>query len=535
MAHLLYPESSGQEKEKNIVGYKHIEDRLTPELIFAFVEPIGGGAEMAINVLNYELKKEKFKYEINYISVSDIITKEMEKNNLKITELSEPVAKIKKLSDEARRINTLQLAGSQLRKKFKNDFLAKKVMQQISDYRMKNSGITKIDDIAARAEPLRVVHIVKSLKNKSEYDLLKAVYGNMLFLIAVSGSFSQQKKNYSSKHVGMHLSQNVEEEFVALSAIDQDEGVENGQQVSDVFHKADIFLNNNTQDIQEELSRFLGLLFGQIISSPTFYETMMFEAFASSLRSCCLSRQVGAAIASRSQELISTGWNDVPAFNGGLATDNNPIAKQTLCKEIGACNSNENINKLLIRVFRAFEDAGLLGSFSEENIEKLAPRLTKKMGLSDLIEFSRAIHAEMEAILSAARTAKQGLIGGTIFVTTYPCENCVKHILAAGLHRVVYIEPYPKSRAKAFFPECVVDENSGEEMASKLVFTQFTGISPQAYVGLFKNSFPRKNKQTGLHTLCGDEAMPITHVFLDSFTLYESQIVKKIGEEVKSD
>ncbi len=533
MAQTLYPELSVQ--EKNIVGYKHIEDRLTPELIFAFVEPIGGGAELAINALKFELQKEKFNYKINYISVSDVITKEAEKNNFKLGELSEKVATIKGLSGEARRVNTLQLAGSYLRKKFKNDFLAKKVMQKISEYRVENNGITMVEGSIARAEPLRVVHIIKSLKNKSEYDLLKAVYGNMFFLIAVSGSFSQQKKNYSSRHAGMHLHQNIDEEFIALSAIDQDEGVDNGQQVRDVFYKADIFLNNNTQDIQEELSRFLGLLFGQIISSPTFYETMMFEAFASSLKSCCLSRQVGAAIASDAKELISTGWNDVPAYDGGLATDSNPIAKQTLCKEIGGCNSNENINKLLIRVFRALEGEGLLASFSAENIEKHAPKLTKSMGLSELIEFSRAIHAEMEAILSAARTAKQGLIGGTIFVTTYPCDNCVKHILAAGLHRVVYIEPYPKSRAKAFFPECVVDENSGEETANRLVFTQFTGISPQAYIGLFKCNSSRKNKQTGVYTPCGDAAMPITNVFLDSFTLYEAQIVKKIEEEVKSD
>lgn len=534
MAQTLYPELSGQGKEKNVVGYKHIEDRLTPELIFAFVEPIGGGAEVAISALQLELQKEKFKYEINYISVSNIITKEAERNNLKINEYSESIANIKGLSDEAKRVHTLQLAGNELRKRFKNDFLAKKIMQKISEYRIENNGITMVEGSIARSEPLRVVHIIKSIKNKSEYDLLKAVYGNMFFLIAVSGSFSQQKKNYSSRRAGM-TPQNVDEEFFALSAIDQDEGVDNGQQVRDVFYKADIFLNNKSRDVQEEVSRFLGLLFGQIISSPTFYEAMMFEAFASSLKSCCLSRQVGAAIANDAKELISTGWNDVPAYAGGLATDNNPIAKQTLCKEIGGCNSNDNINKLLIKIFRALESEGLLAPFSDENIEKNASKLTKKMGLSELIEFSRAIHAEMEAILSAARTAKQGLLGGTIFVTTYPCDNCVKHILAAGLHRVVYIEPYPKSRAKVFFSDCVVDENSGEEKENKLVFTQFTGISPQAYVVLFKCSSSRKNKQTGIYTPCGDAAMPITNVFLDSFTLYEAQIVKKIEEEAKSD
>src|SRR3974377_740241 len=54
----------------------------------------------------------------------------------------------------------------------------------------------------------------------------------------------------------------------------------------------------------------------------------------------------------------------------------------------------------------------------------------------NLIEFSRAVHAEMEAIISVARTGKAGLMGGTIFSTTFPCHNCARHIVAAGIKRV---------------------------------------------------------------------------------------------------
>ena len=60
------------------------------------------------------------------------------------------------------------------------------------------------------------------------------------------------------------------------------------------------------------------------------------------------------------------------------------------------------------------------------------------------------VHAEMEALLSCARSGVSP-VGGTLYSTTFPCHNCAKHIVAAGLRRVVYVEPYPKSRAVEFF------------------------------------------------------------------------------------
>ncbi|MDN3612645.1 hypothetical protein QWZ16_23945 [Vibrio ostreicida] len=29
-------------------------------------------------------------------------------------------------------------------------------------------------------------------------------------------------------------------------------------------------------------------------------------------------------------------------------------------------------------------------------------------------------------------------------VRLFPCHNCAKHIVASGIKRVVYVEPYPK-------------------------------------------------------------------------------------------
>ena len=34
-----------------------------------------------------------------------------------------------------------------------------------------------------------------------------------------------------------------------------------------------------------------------------------------------------------------------------------------------------------------------------------------------------------------------------MFVTTFPCHYCARHIVSAGIDEVQYIEPYPKSQA----------------------------------------------------------------------------------------
>lgn len=52
-------------------------------------------------------------------------------------------------------------------------------------------------------------------------------------------------------------------------------------------------------------------------------------------------------------------------------------------------------------------------------------------------EDCRAIHSEIDAICNAAATGTS-TIGGTIFITRYPCEGCAKAIIAAGIRQVYY-------------------------------------------------------------------------------------------------
>jgi deoxycytidylate deaminase len=100
-------------------------------------------------------------------------------------------------------------------------------------------------------------------------------------------------------------------------------------------------------------------------------------------------------------------------------------------------------------------DAGLLtktveskGSMEKKVSYVRGKKLIKDSQLMDILEFGRMIHAEMSAISDAARLGRETK-ATILFSTTFPCHICAKHIVSAGIGRVVFLEPYPKSYAES--------------------------------------------------------------------------------------
>lgn len=130
---------------------------------------------------------------------------------------------------------------------------------------------------------------------------------------------------------------------------------------------------------------------------------------------------------------------------------------------------------------------------AKEKLETSSP-------LRDITEYGRAVHAEMEALLAGARTARSP-VGGTLYTTTFPCHNCDRHVIAAGLGRVVYIEPYPKSKAGELHGDAIhLAERAEEENPERRVrFEPFIGVGPRRYVDLFSTRFgsgePKRRKE----------------------------------------
>jgi dCMP deaminase len=51
------------------------------------------------------------------------------------------------------------------------------------------------------------------------------------------------------------------------------------------------------------------------------------------------------------------------------------------------------------------------------------------------------VHAEQNAVADAARRGVS-VEGSTAYVTHYPCINCAKILLAAGIRRILYLKDY---------------------------------------------------------------------------------------------
>lgn len=121
--------------------------------------------------------------------------------------------------------------------------------------------------------------------------------------------------------------------------------------------------------------------------------------------SSCLRRKVGAII-TLNRRVVATGYNGAPA---GVAS----------CKELNRClrtnaKSGENLNECV------------------------------------------AVHAEINAI---AQCSKYGMPiqGADIYITTYPCINCIKMIIASGIKRVFYKEEYNSPLTKQLAEEANVE------------------------------------------------------------------------------
>ena len=339
--------------------------------------------------------------------------------------------------------------------------------------------------------------IIDSLKRTEEVEKLRLIYPSGFVLMGIHAKESRRLQHLTND-LGISL-----EKAQALIQRDSDESkVLHGQRVNKTFHLADFFVEVTKDDwLRNDIQRIVELWFGNPFITPTFDEHAMFLAFAAALRSADLSRQVGAVVA-RDSQILATGANECPKAGGGQYW---PVRQPDGCisdvpngrdcmREDGDSNRAEQ-NRIIKRIVKE----GQKVEFGLDS-DKLG-KLLRSSSIRDLTEFGRVVHAEMEALLSCARNGVT-TGGATIYCTTFPCHNCAKHIIVAGLDRVVYVEPYPKSKALDFHDDSIA--TGDEEESKKLVkFEPFVGIGPRRFFDLFSmnlgSSYPlvRKDNESG--------------------------------------
>jgi deoxycytidylate deaminase len=417
------------------------------ELVIGLIAAAGTDLESFERLLGDHLAK--FRFEHNSIRLSRFLTA-IEPDSLGVVVRERP---------EGERLRSYMDAGDSLRQRTgRADILALYAVSAISQSRSDE-----------RPAFLHRAHILRSLKHPDEVQALRRIYGDGFFLIGV----------YSSEEDRLRFlidDKNIPEDLARkLIQRDQDEAAPFGQRTRDAFQLADVFINLQRNQ-KEDLWRFLDLLFGSPYVSPTPDENAMFMAYSSSLRSASLSRQVGAVVTSAKGELIAVGSNDVPSFGGGLYWDGPGDQRDHVW---GFDSNDRQRNEIVLDVMKRLRATDAVVPDGE--LLQEGKRLLAGSPLMDLTEYGRAVHAEMEALLSCARSGVTPR-GGTLYSTTFPCHNCAKHIIAAGLKRVVYVEPYPKSKAELLHSDSLAVEKQAD---GKVLFEPFVGVAARRYFDLF--------------------------------------------------
>lgn len=288
--------------------------------------------------------------------------------------------------------------------------------------------------------------------------------------------------------------------------------------------------------------RYVDLIFSSKIRTPTRDETAMYEAVAASVNSACLSRQVGASILSKDGELIAVGWNDVPKFGGGLYREDDQHTYNTSESRFlnhdhrcflwkgGVCHNEDKRKSIINDICEKLYNSSIVKrGISKKDIEDIL----EGNGVDSLIEFSRSIHAEMEALISVAREGKNSLVGARLFTNTYPCHNCARHIVAAGVSEVLYIEPYRKSLAIELHSDSITENPKDSNINEKVLFRQYDGVSPKNYLKLFKSVNERK--RDGKVTKKNPKTLiPLFNVPLDAMIDYELLTVDRLAKKEQS-
>lgn len=481
-----------------------------PELIFALVGAVGTDLNKIQEIL--ENKLLKVSYTSNTIKISGLIADTQVGKHLK----SAPP------TFEDDRINSFMDAGDSFRKFHKNgDAVIRLGISKIIETRPKQEN---------KSQPIpQKAYILNSLKHPSEIKTLRTIYGDALFVISVYEPKIKRKENLAKSIMHSHEKINHDGYYTsAEKLIKRDEKEANndlGQNVRDTFPMGDVFINaaGRKESIKNQISRFIELIFGNPFITPTIDEYGMYHAFSIALRSSDLSRQVGALITTGEGEFLASGSNEVPKAGGNSIWEGPNYNKDCDYRDFQeGFDSNARIkNDIFDEIFEQLKKHNWL---SKEKQKLVVNELTKQalmkkstsqksgplcsVRASSLLEFGKVVHAEMSAITEAARLGIP-IKNSQLYCTTFPCHMCARHIIASGIKKIIYIEPYPKSMTKELYKKSVNVDHDDEHDDDAVLFYSFVGISPERYMHFFKMKSDRKTYNGTVQKWTPKNARPV--------------------------
>jgi deoxycytidylate deaminase len=478
------------------------------ELVIAFVRPIGAEVDPIIDAVRSNLATAGYGSEV--IHLADLLTQVDVRGYLRTTPAHVRYRTHMDLGDHLRYISERQDAVALLG-----------VLEIIKRRRERLSNPPAADHSRGWA------YLIRSVMRREEVHTLRQIYGPRLFVISVFASHddcASAMKSLIARATGQatDVGGSIVEALMARDAglatdpttgVDLHQDVKRdpeypcgrgfGVDVGSTFELADVFVSaTNIDESRRTIQRFIDLVFSYPFHTPKLDEMGMYIAFGYSLRSASLSRRVGAAILNTDGDVIAVGTNDVPRFKGGLywaeqipdyrdfriGHDPNDQAKRSMLTDIlGRLRAEGWLRDVLSQAPERRVEEMPIDEITDLALKSDTLRSARAL---DVIEYGRAVHAEMAAITDAARRGAS-VRGTTMYSTTFSCHDCAKHIIASGIERVVHIEAYPKSRVKELFEhEIGLVERAGE-VGDRVRFEPFIGISPRRFDDLF-SWVPRK-------------------------------------------
>ncbi len=516
---------------------KLLLDEAANELVFAVVGHVGSGTSEIAEALQELLKAEGLpggKFDAEILKARDTIQDWARTTGEQLPK-TEP--------NDLATVTAFQDLGDKMRlTKGDNAAVARGLAVGVRALRAKKMGV-KLEAGPIKPDGVRRAYILDSIRHPVEVDLLRHVYQEAFVLIGVVCEEKRRLERIVRKYRNAGA-----EDAKKFMKRDAKALEKHGQRVSDAFHLADLYVDNTVDrysdnrepnpewDINEELSRLIKILTSSEVVRPRMAETAMHHAYGAAMRSACMSRQVGASLADSEGNIVATGTNEVPKAGGGLygetfiegktgAGDHRCVYVRPDSARV--CSNNVQQNKIIDELINEIPELAAVSAARKNEL-----RIELRNGrIGDLLEFSRAVHAEMDAILSAGRTGVS-TTGTRLFVTTFPCHYCARGILTAGVDEVQYIEPYPKSQALELHADAITDVGKDWKPPSmggaKVLFRHFRGIAPRMYHRAFLKDRDLKSAVTGIHLIGEPNWTTPWHLRRSSYVELEAVLAKAI-------
>ncbi len=313
--------------------------------------------------------------------------------------------------------------------------------------------------------------VIDGIRNFGEVKVLRRQFSNF-FLLALHASRITQWTRVKDLYHGDSLS------FERDLARDSSEDFSTGQQVSICVQQSDYVFDNDADagsssarcsHIFSRLEQDLELMrntddlaAASYCRPPSQEEVQMATAFAQSHMSRCLKRKVGAVIVNLQNIPLSLGYNE------------NPIGMEPCLTAYQHCFKDEDMHKKLEKMggYKCPRCGKEITKIETPwRCESCKENLKLVFFPSRNMELCTAIHAEERAVRSLGGRSAEG---GVLFTTTFPCFQCARYIVDAGIKRVVYVEAYPVTESEDFLL------NNG------VVLNPFSGFKASGFNRVFK-------------------------------------------------